>query len=108
MSQMTIAQALALAMQHWQASRPADAEAIHLQVLRAEPDHVEALHFLALVSYQANHADEAVGLLRRAIAVKPSVAALHCNMGRILAETGQSASAIASYREALRIDPRNA
>jgi hypothetical protein len=52
MAQLTIQQALTLAMQHQQTGNLAEAQAIYRQILLAQPNHPDALHLLGTVALQ--------------------------------------------------------
>src|SRR5262249_11355813 len=64
----TVEQALQLAIEHWQAGRPAEAEALCRKIVSAEPRHADALYLLGVVAGYLGRADEAVSLLEQAIA----------------------------------------
>lgn len=52
--------------------RLSDAEQVYRQIIAASPRHAEALHALGALALQAGRADAAEGLLRQAIALRPS------------------------------------
>src|SRR5436190_23660707 len=89
---------LRLAMQHHQAGRLAEAEALYRQVLQANPRHPDALHYLGVIAGQVKQYDAAISLIRQSLAVLPQNAAAHSNLGLYLAETGALPEAIAAYR----------
>jgi Flp pilus assembly protein TadD len=105
MSQLTLQQAIELAMQQQTAGRLAQAESIYRQILAVEPDQPEALHLLGVVALQAGRLDAARELIGKAIAVRPDVAEFHANLGLVLASLGQTGPAIESYRKALELTP---
>jgi protein arginine N-methyltransferase 7 len=92
------------ALEHHQAGRLLQAEAIYRQILQVVPNHPEALHFLGLIAHQAGRNGAAIELISRAITVNP-YDAMHCNLGLALKAQGRLDEAIASYREALSIKP---
>ena len=53
---MTIPQTFQIAVQHHQAGRLADAEALYRQILAAQPGHADALHFLGALPYEERSA----------------------------------------------------
>ncbi|HVT87537.1 MAG TPA: tetratricopeptide repeat protein [Tepidisphaeraceae bacterium] len=105
MSQITIPQAIELAVNHHQAGRLHEAEIIYRQILAQEPTHPDALHLLGVLAMQVGQHEPAMGLIRQAIAINGSVADYHCNLGYALAAVGQTRAAIESYRRALAIRP---
>ena len=71
MATMTIQQAFDLAVQHHQAGRFAQAEALYRQILAHQPNHADGLHLLGVIAAQNGRHDAAVDLFRKAIAITP-------------------------------------
>jgi len=63
---MTVQQTFAVAVQHHQAGRLGDAEALYRQILGVQPGHAEAMHCLGVIAHQAGRHDLAVKLIRHA------------------------------------------
>ena len=105
---VTVPEAFALALQHHQAGRLAEAGAIYRQILATHSRHADALHLLGVIAHQVGRNDEAVVLIRQAIAIAPGVSDYHDNLGVALQTLGQFDEAIASYRRACQIDPDSA
>jgi serine/threonine-protein kinase len=61
---------------------------------------------LANALWRAKKWDEAIGFSRAAVAVRPSAAAPHNNLGIALADKGQADEAIREYCKAVEINPR--
>src|ERR1700690_2895746 len=95
---MTVQQAFDLALQHHQAGRLADAEALYRQILTVEPRHAEALHLLGVIAQQMGRSDLAVELIGQAIALQPNFPETHVNLGVALRNEGRLNEAIASCR----------
>jgi protein O-GlcNAc transferase len=98
MAKMTIEQAFDAALQHHQAGRLAEAEAIYRGILAQLPDNADAMQLLGVLASQVDAHEQALELLRGAIAIAPDFAEAHGNLGR-------SDEAIASYRRAIEIKP---
>lgn len=81
------------------------AEAIYRNVLRQQPNHADALHFLGLLRHQKGADDEAIALIERAIAASPQAAEAVYNLADILLAQGKAAAAIARFRQALALRP---
>ena len=94
---------LQIGLQHHQAGRLREAEAIYRQILAANPNDVDALHFLGLIAHQTNHPDAAVRLLERALQIQPDRHDIHNNLGNIYRETGQLERAVASFDRAVSL-----
>jgi protein O-GlcNAc transferase len=102
---MTIQQALELAVQHHQADRLADAEAIYRWVLAAEPKHADALHLLGVVAHEKGQNPEALEYINRAIAFNPRRAIYYNSLGLVLEQLGRIQAAVSAYGTALEINP---
>ncbi len=73
MSQLTLDNAMQVAMRHHQSGQLAQAEQIYRQVLSQNPNHAGALHLLGVVAAQTGHRDVAENLIRRAIRARSNV-----------------------------------
>src|SRR6185436_8688559 len=76
-------EALDLALQHHQAGRLQEAEALYRNILRAKPDHADALHLLGVIAHQTGRHEMAVDCIARAIELNPAVAEYHGNLGEV-------------------------
>jgi predicted O-linked N-acetylglucosamine transferase (SPINDLY family) len=101
----TIPEALHLALQHHQAGRLQEAEALYRQILQVEPNHPDALHLLGVIAQQAGRHDVAVDYIGRAIGLNPTVAEYHNNIGEAYRAQGKLEAAAAHYRQALALKP---
>ena len=103
MAKMTIEQAFDAALQHHQAGRLAEAEAIYRGILAQLPDNADVMQLLGALASQVNAHEQALELLRGAIAIAPDFAEAHGNLGLALQRAGRSDEAIANYRRAIEI-----
>jgi tetratricopeptide (TPR) repeat protein len=108
MTQLTIQQAYDLAVQHHQAGRLQEAEALYRQILAQQPKHAAALHYFGVLAHQVGRDDVAVDLIRRAIALVPNNDDAHINLGIALRQLGRLDEAIAAYRQAITLRPNHA
>ena len=105
MSQLTIDQALKMALRHREAGRLAEADGVYRQILAQISDRAEALHWLGLLACEAGHLDLAIDLIGRAIAVDPANGAYQSNLGECYRRAGQSEQAINCLRRATELAP---
>ena len=91
------------AIQHHQAGRLAEADALYRRVLAEDRNHVDALHLLGVLAHQCGRHDIAVDLIGQAIRLNDQVAAFHSNLGAALKDLGRLDEALASYGAALRL-----
>jgi len=108
MPELTIQQALDLAVQHHQAGRSQQAQEIYRQILAQQPDHPGALHLMGVLAAQAGDREAAIGWIRRALGVWPHDVTFHVNLAYILEGAGRIEEAGEAYRRALELTPENA
>ncbi len=105
---VSIQRTVELAMQHHSAGDLQKAEGFYQQVLKSNPNHPVALHYLGVIAHQVGKNDTAVGLIGKALTIKPDYSEAHSNLGLILKEQGKLDAAATSYRTALSINPNYA
>jgi len=101
----TPAQAFEAAVAMHRAGRLAEAAQVYRAILKLQPDHFGATHYLGLASTQQGRFDEAQALLRKAVALDPDSFEARTNLGVALAETRRFEEAMAEYRAALALAP---
>ncbi len=97
--------ALQQGMQHHQAGRVGEAEAVYRRVLEAVPNHPDALVLLGALAHRVGRPDMAVDLIGRALSVNPVTANHHYHLGLALHDLGRLDEALASYVTALQLQP---
>ena len=100
--------AFAAALRHHQTGRLEEAERLYRQILQADPNHADALHFLGVIAHQRGRNQAALELLNAAIAHNGRVASFYNNRGNVLKALGRMDEALASYRQALTLKPDHA
>ena len=105
MPALSIRQAFELAIQHHQAGRPAEAEAIYRQILSVQPANALAYANLGEACYALGRTDEALTCFHRAIELSPNFGEAHVSLGNALRVMGQLDAAIAAYRRASECKP---
>jgi len=105
MAQLTVDQAMQIAVQHHQAGRLGDAEQLYRQILAQLPGHAGAIYQLGLVALQSGRSDIAVDLIGRAVALRPDDADAHGNLGLALKAIGNLNDAIAACSRAVALRP---
>jgi tetratricopeptide (TPR) repeat protein len=96
------------AAEHFAAGRPDQAEALCSEVLKAEPDHVPALHLAAVAAFVADRAANGAALLGRIFTIDPDHAPALVTLGDALAVKGEHEGAVAAFQHALRRRPDDA
>jgi len=78
-------------------------------ILRDNPDNVDAMRYLAGIYYSKKlHLDDAEALLRHATRVAPGFVTAWMLLGPVLMELGKFLDAIDAFREATRLAPEDA
>src|SRR3569833_472165 len=101
----SIQQLFTAALAHHQAGRLDEAERLYGQILQADARHADALHFLGILQHARGHRERALALIRKAIALRPTVAAFHNNLGLVLSAQNRRQEAAASYAKAVHLKP---
>ena len=94
-----------LAQAHHRAGRLSDAARGYQEILLIQPGHLNAMHMLGLVFYQADLHEMSLKFLRQALAGKPNDPGCHVDYGLVLAATGQIDAALDEYRRAVSLQP---
>ncbi len=105
----TVADVLDQAVRFHQAGHLVEAEQLYRQILRDEPHHADAWHFLGLLTVQMGRGEqslpEAEACFRQALHLRPDSAAAHNNLGMVLQEQGRLHEAQTCLEQALRLQP---
>lgn len=105
--QVSLAEALQIAIaQHRQGAITA-AEEIYQQILKIDPEQIDAMHLLGVIRCQQGRLDEAEPLLRETFRRNNESSAYANSWGRLLLLRGQRDEALAVLRRALEISPQN-
>src|SRR5260221_3856490 len=91
-------------MQHMQAGRHLDAQLCCRQALAADPDHLETLHLMGLLSLQARQYDHAIAWTARANQQDLKTDYLH-SLGTALEQQGLHQEAFKAFDVGVRLKP---
>ena len=86
----------------------AGTERLCVEILRAVPQHPDALHLLGVVHMVSGKPREAVSFINRALKVAPRDAAMQENLGMARAALGDFRAAEAAFRQALALGASHA
>ncbi len=81
------------------------AESLCRGILQSHRKHPEALHYLGLIALQAGRRDEAVKLIKKAIARGNQNAHCFANLATAFIGTGELKQAAEAFRRAIALDP---
>jgi protein O-GlcNAc transferase len=88
-----------------QRGRLTQAEQIYLNILKAAPDHFDALHLLGVLRHQQNRNSDALELISAALQKKPNEVRALSNYGVVLGELKRFDEAVASYHKMIALKP---
>lgn len=103
---MLLESILKKAMQRHKAGDLNVAERLYRDVLSENPSDPDALNLLGVLSIQTQRPDEAVSLIRRAIASDPTVAEYHYNLAVVYETQGKRQQSRNSYLQATKLNSR--
>jgi tetratricopeptide (TPR) repeat protein len=84
----------------------ASAQTLCIEILKQQPNHVDALHASGLIALQTNDPRRAVELIGKALALNPKDAVAHCNRASALQALNELDAALESYNQAITHEPR--
>jgi tetratricopeptide (TPR) repeat protein len=99
---------LAVGLQEHQRGRLGQAARLYRHVLRAQPDHPDALHLLGVVAHQQGDHRQAAECIGRAVTLSPGNAGYHANLAEAYRALDNLDRAADCCRTALRLQPRSA
>ncbi len=105
MATMTQQQALNLAMEHHQAGRFSDAEAIYRQLFAIFPHNADLRHLLGVVAHHSGRMEEGRMLIQQAIAQNPRAFEYRNNHGLLLTDLLRFDEAIVEFENAIKLEP---
>ena len=91
-----------------QQGRLGEAATIYGQVIEKDPDHFDAIHLLGVAAFQTGNPVGALGLIDRAIALRPEISDAHSNKSTVLMELGRCNDALEACQEAIKLKPESA
>lgn len=104
----TVDQALTRAQAAAQAKRLNEAAGICADVLAVAPEHPPALALRGIIAAMQNEPEQGIGLLQRAIALRPGVASWYAHLSSLCRATYRMDEALAAGQESIRLEPNNA
>jgi Glycosyltransferase family 9 (heptosyltransferase)/Tetratricopeptide repeat len=102
---LTVNQAMAMAVKFHGAGELAHAEALYRQILQVAPSHSGALHNIGEIAVRMRRWDVALELLSKAVALNPNNASYQNTLGVSLLASGRADEAFAACQRALQLDP---
>lgn len=107
-SELSLTDALGLAMKLHRRGHLVEAEVLYRKVLAVAPDSADASHFLGVLLHQDGHGDAALAMIGRSIELNPGEPNYYNNLGNVLVETGRLEEAAAAYEQVIALAPGHA
>ncbi|MBF0382037.1 MAG: tetratricopeptide repeat protein [Magnetococcales bacterium] len=104
-NQLTVAAAYLQAVDHFNIKQYEAADQLCTAIIKAQPNHIDAINLLGVVAQQINRHDLAVEQFSSAIKIADDTELLHYNLGLSLLQLGQIQKGIASLQRAIAIQP---
>jgi len=98
---------LALAAEYHKNGKQEEAARLYREILRANPNNVDALRLLGAIAADQQRFDEAERYFRRAIEFAPDYVRVIIDLGRILKEQDRYEEAIDCFKKANKLEPGN-
>lgn len=86
----------------------AQATELYEQLLKAQPEHADALHMLGMAKVQSGDIEAGMALIERSLRLNPRQAAAHSSLGNALRSLQRHQDALAQYNRAIDLDPDHA
>lgn len=93
------------ALRHHENGQKMEAERIYRQILEIDAHHADSLHLLGVIAFQDGRHQDAVEMIRKAIAINPRAGFYYSNLGNALQAQGKPKEAIECYQHSLRLAP---
>ncbi len=89
---------------HQQGQLP-EAGALYRDILKSDPNCFDALHMLAVLTFQSGNVEDANALFLKAKGLNPGDASIHFNYGVMLQKLNKSQEALLQFKTTISINP---
>ncbi len=96
---------LATALQYYKAGRLFQAEQLCQQILALQPDNVDALNGLGIISCEIGRFEQGIAYFQQALVFKPDYVSARINLGNFLQQETLIDEAIAQYQKLIELKP---
>lgn len=107
-TEVTVAEALAIAVQMHSEGQLDVAETIYRRILELLPDEPDALNFLGMLVMIRGRREEALDLIQRSLAADPTLGVRYVNLGNVLLSLERVDEAVAAFERAIEEAPDSA
>jgi predicted TPR repeat methyltransferase len=103
--EITVDEAMALAVEYMKQGRFRDADAICRAMLDLEPGNADALHYSGVLAHKRGNNEEAIALIRQSLERAPEQPDWYSNLGIVLQSNDQFEAAMEAFRRAIALNP---
>ncbi len=103
--EITVVQALEMAVRLHRNDQLAQAEEIYVDILTHLPDEPDALNFLGVLRFEQGRLDEALHFIARSVQIRPEAAGAWLNLSNVLLESGEFDEAAKVLDRVVALDP---
>lgn len=104
-TELSVADALALAVQLHRAGDHDQAEKLYRRILEVAPGDADALNFLGMIAMARNRPAEAVDLIQQSLESDPTFGERYVNLGNVLLAVGRVEQALDAFQRAVTMVP---
>jgi predicted TPR repeat methyltransferase len=107
-TRISVESAIKIAIELHKRGEIEEAITLYNDILAADPENPDAIHYLGVVKHQMGESEEAIELLTRSLDLVPGNVSAINNLGNVYREVGKLDRAEECYRDVLKIAPRHA
>jgi len=105
---MNINDAIRSAQEHYRAGDLQKAAGLYAEIVRHQPDSMDALFMLGIINAQTGNLNAAAEYFRKLIAIHPAHTGAYYNLGNVYRDQGQFSEAFKCYQKTIQLNPGHA
>jgi len=102
---MDVNKAIQLALENHKAGNLRQAELMYRNILKKQPNNVDALHLLGVLLHQLGDYASAIKYIRKALKLDAGFAEAYNNLGNVMRDKGLNDEAETCYQKAIQLNP---
>ena len=102
---MNVNEAMKTALEYQKVGDAEKAANTYIEVLKLQPDNVDALFMLGVIFAQGGFHEHAIDCFQEAVRIKPDHIGAYYNLGNVYRDKGQTDGAIKCYQRVIQLNP---
>jgi tetratricopeptide (TPR) repeat protein len=102
---MNISESVKLANEHYSSGHLQRSAEIFIEILRDQPDNIDALFMLGVMSAQTGNFNFAIEYFQKTININPTHTGAYYNLGNVYRDTGRMNEAFRCYQKVTQLNP---